>query len=277
MKYDLIQCSNFYVCDQSKGGELFSGNKFIKNKYILKNKKKNLISIGSKYSNHCLSLAFYSRKINVKFIYLLVGLSKNKLFNIKKYPNIRIAKQFGSKVILLNKGDLYKKVEFYKKKYSNYRWIPSGGHNKQAISAYSNFAYNFLLKNFNVIRKLKWILITIGSGTSFFGFLNAILKLNLKIKLIGVTVFKTKKQFLEVATKTFSNNDLKKIEIIDDYHGKYGKKLKHDKFFAKKFYSENGILIDPIYNIRAVRYLYKNKLKNGLYINTGGCSNIIKK
>jgi 1-aminocyclopropane-1-carboxylate deaminase len=277
MKSSLVQCSKFYVCDQSENGKLFSGNKFIKNKYILRIKKKNLISIGTKYSNHCLALSFYSKKINTKFIYLAIEPKKKKLSDLEKYPNIRIAKNFGSKIIQINSGNIYQKVEFYKKKYSEYRWIPSGGHNKQAVREYGNFAYNFILKNYNILKNLKWILIVVGSGTSFFGFLNAILKLNLKIKLIGVTVSKTKKNFLDLALKNYNKCDLKNIEIIDDYHGKYGKKLKGDSFLINKFYLENNILIDPVYNIRAVRYLYKKKLKNGLYINTGGSSNIVKR
>jgi 1-aminocyclopropane-1-carboxylate deaminase/D-cysteine desulfhydrase-like pyridoxal-dependent ACC family enzyme len=270
--YKLIGCRNFYILDQSNKGKIFNGNKFIKNKYLLKNKKK-LISMGSKYSNHCLSLAYYCKKMRTKFIYLLVSHDPNKEKNIEKYPNIKIAKKMGAKIIYINGVKIHKKIDYYKNMYSNYLWVPSGGHNQEALEECAKYAKNFIRKNMDLIKKLKWILVAVGTGTTLLGFLSAVIELKLDVKLIGISVSRKKKNILESAYKFFNKKELNRVQIVDDYHGMYGKILRNDSQYQLKFFEESNLKIDPIYNIRAISYIYKKKLKDGLYVNTGGSSN----
>jgi 1-aminocyclopropane-1-carboxylate deaminase/D-cysteine desulfhydrase-like pyridoxal-dependent ACC family enzyme len=270
--YKLISCRNFYILDQSNKGKHFNGNKFIKNKYLLKKKKK-LISMGSKYSNHCLALAFYCKKMRTKFIYLVVSHDIHKEKNIEKYPNINMAKKMGAKIIYINGPKIHKKIDFYKNMYSNYLWIPSGGHNQEALEECAKYAKNFIRKNLDLIKNLKWILVTVGTGTTLLGFLSAIIELKLDLKLIGVSVSRPKKNILESAYKFFDKKELNRVKIVNDYQGKYGKILRNDIKYQQKFFEESNLKIDPVYNIRAISYIYKKKLENGLYVNTGGSSN----
>jgi len=273
MKIKLIKKKNFFICDQSDNGNIFYGNKFIKNNYIKHLKKKNIISLGSKYSNHCLSLSYLSKSLNLKFVFLLVDKESKKL-QLNNYKNVKYAKKFGAKVIHITGPNIFHKVDLQKKKYKNFRWIPSGGHTKAAIKEYSKSAYNFLKNNLSLIKKIKWILITVGSGTSLIGFLKAIIKLKLNIKIIGVTVSKSKKDVLNISRRYVNKKYIKNLIIIDKYKNFYGKKISGDSKLIKKFKKENKMLIDPIYNVRAIRYLYSKKLTGGLFINTGGISNL---
>ncbi len=89
-----------------------------------------------------------------------------------------------------------------------------------------------------------------------------------------MTVSKSKKDVLNISRRYVNKKYIKNLIIIDKYKNFYGKKISGDSKLIKKFKKENKMLIDPIYNVRAIRYLYSKKLTGGLFINTGGISNL---
>ena len=271
MKYKLLKKKNIFILDESLGGKIFEGNKFRKSKYLLNSSiKKGVITMGSKYSNHSLATAHYCKLLKKKFVYLLVNKQK---VSYKKYNNLRIIDNFDGEIIQIKTSDAKKKINFYKKKYKDYMWIPGGGSNKQALNQYFKLAKKIFSENKKKLSKIKVILLPWGTGTTAIGFLKAIEFLNLKINIIAVSVSRTKKNCVSEISKIFSLKGKKLIKIIDDYAGKYGKKLKNDRQLSKLFLKQYGVQIDPIYNSRSIRYFYKKKFDNCLIINTGGLAN----
>lgn len=134
-------------------------------------------------------------------------------------------------------------------------------------------AKKVFVENKNKLSKINTILLPWGTGTTTLGFLKAIKYLKLNIKVIAISVSRNKTDCIKKISNIFLLKENELLEIIDDYAGQYGKKLKDDEFYIKLFFNEYNIMIDPIYNIRSIRYFYKKKLKKCLIINTGGLSN----
>ena len=271
MEYKLLRKKNIFILDESLGGKIFEGNKFRKSKYLLNYSiKQGIITFGSKYSNHSLAMAYFCSLKKKKLIYLLVD--KEKVL-IQNFKNLKIIKDLGAEIIQIKSSEVYNQINFYKKKYKNFKWIPGGGSNRQALKQYFMLAKKVFVENKNKLSKINTILLPWGTGTTTLGFLKAIKYLKLNIKVIAISVSRNKTDCIKKISNIFLLKENELLEIIDDYAGQYGKKLKDDEFYIKLFFNEYNIMIDPIYNIRSIRYFYKKKLKKCLIINTGGLSN----
>jgi 1-aminocyclopropane-1-carboxylate deaminase/D-cysteine desulfhydrase-like pyridoxal-dependent ACC family enzyme len=124
------------------------------------------------------------------------------------------------------------------------------------------------------LRSIDWILLPYGTGTTALGITAALQELGAAIKVMGISVSRTKERCLKAAEEFLSIGDLGNLLIDDRFAGKYGQRTTdQDNYFAQ-FLKETGIMVDPIYNIRSVQYFYDENLSNGLIINTGGTGNL---
>ena len=271
IKYELNKIDDIYLLDESNNNGIFSGNKYRKLSYILKNfNKAGILTFGSIFSNHCVAAAYYAKRLQTKIILLIIP--ENKM-DINKYPNIKLAKRLGAEIVCIKASEATLKIDYFKKEYSDYLWIPGGGHTKEGMLSYFDLTKHIFSEN-KELYEIEWILLPYGTGTTALGILKAINELNKNIKVIGVSVSRNKKRCLKAALDFADKNELNNLQIIDKFSGKYGKFNNIDKKYQDRFFHEYVIYIDPIYNIRSIRYFYEMKLENGLIINTGGGGNL---
>ena len=271
IKYKLNNIDDIYILDESNNNGIFSGNKYRKLSYILKNfNKEGILTFGSKFSNHCIAAAYYAKRLQTKIILLII--LENKM-DINKYPNIKLAKRLGAEIVCIKASEATLKIDYFKKEYPDYFWIPGGGHTREGMLSYYDLIKH-IFNNNKELCKIKWILLPYGTGTTALGILKAINELNKNIKVVGVSVSRNKKRCLKAALDFADKNELNNLQIIDKFSGKYGKLNDIDKKYQDRFFYEYGIYIDPIYNIRSIRYFYEMKLENGLIVNTGGGGNL---
>jgi len=129
------------------------------------------------------------------------------------------------------------------------------------------------LKNETIWSNIDNILLPFGTGTTTYGIWKAIKKYKKQIQVIGVSVSRSKVNCLAAIVELEGLKDFPNLLIVDQFSGKYGQNDKDTEHYSWKFFSETGILPDPIYNIRAVQYFYEQSLKNTLIVNTGGMLN----
>lgn len=271
IKYNLEKFVDIYILDESNNNGFFSGNKYRKLSYILRNfNNAGILTCGSKFSNHCIATAYYSKRLKTKVILLILSEEK---FDIYKYPNIKLAEKLGAEIVWIKTSKATEKINYYKEKYSDYLWIPAGGHTREGMLSYFDLTKHIFNEN-KELYEIEWILLPYGTGTTALGILKAINELNKNIKVIGVSVSRNKKRCLKAALDFADKNELNNLQIIDKFSGKYGKLNDIDKKYQDRFFHEYEIYVDPIYNVRSIRYFYEMKLKKGLIVNTGGEGNL---
>lgn len=270
LKTNLIKHQKVSVLDETKNNGFFSGNKIRKLSFLDSlSDLKGILSFGSKYSNHCVACAYYAWKINIPCILLILDNSSDEL---DAFPNVRLSKSLGAKTVHISIQEAYEKIEAYKINYSEYFFIPGGGHITQGFNAYHDLGLELLKED--SLKSIEWILLPYGTGTTASGFLKAIGDKN--IKIIGVSVAREKSKCLDALSEYITEEDLSNLVIVDQFSSDYGITYDSDAELTKKFFGDYGIIVDPIYNIRSIRYFYENNLQtsHGLIIVTGGLGNM---
>jgi 1-aminocyclopropane-1-carboxylate deaminase/D-cysteine desulfhydrase-like pyridoxal-dependent ACC family enzyme len=262
---------NFYVLDENPNNSFISGNKIRKMRGILENAGRidGLLTFGSPFSSHLLACAWCAKKDQIPFIGIVLT---DEEISISSYPNLKMAQNFDAQLIISKKCDAYETIELYRKKYCNYLWVPGGAHTLEAAIAYEIF-FDSLFMNKKITPMIKNIIVPYGTGTTAYGIWRSVRKQNNNICVHGVSISRTKQKCLD-AIKEFEESDCFNRLIIDDqFAGKYGNLETKTKNYRWKFFSETGILPDPIYNAKAIHFLYESGLNNVLIVNTGGMLN----
>jgi len=186
------------------------------------------------------------------------------------------------------KGKINELINFYKKKGNNPYFIEGGGHNELGTIGYI-FAIKELKKQFDKINTIpNFIILSTGTGTTQAGLILGAKIFNYKINIICISVARKKerciKEISEIIVKTenflniFNKDDSKNypIFIYDNYIGNgYGWPSKDSIEAAKILLKNEGLLVDPVYNSKAIAgmldLILKKKLYgNIIYLNTGG-------
>lgn len=264
---------NYSVLDESLNNSFFSGNKFRKIKGILASAKynsiKGILSFGSPYSSNLLACAWYAKKLRIPFQGIVL---KDNIINTTKFPNLKMVENLGGKLIYSKLENAYATIEDYKIQLNDYLWVPGGAHNLEAAKEYeAYFDRLFLCEYLN--DEIDNIIVPYGTGTTAYGIWKSIINNQKKITVYGVSV--SRKQ-----DKCFSSiKELEEVDkfpglIIDDrFSGSYDKIDDKTNNYRWRFFSETGILPDPIYNAKAVNFYYESDLSNTLIVNTGGMLN----
>lgn len=285
------QFDNFiiHIKRDDLNGLIDSGNKARKLEYLLAdalNKKcDTIITAGYINSNHCRITAYLCARLGLKSILILNCLTRRK--KIEKDGNILLDYLFGAEIHLLNDKE-YKEKEIYieelinklEKKGFNPYYIPTGGSNEIGILGYRDCFLE--MADYIKENKIDGIFCAVGSGGTYAGLLYGKLISNLDIPIYGILVDETidyfKIKIRDILSKLDWQVDDKDFNLVDGYIGKgygipYKEEIKLIKEWAKK-----GIIFDLTYTGKAfygmLKEIKKKKLKNPLFIHTGGIFSI---
>jgi 1-aminocyclopropane-1-carboxylate deaminase/D-cysteine desulfhydrase-like pyridoxal-dependent ACC family enzyme len=265
--------SHLWLLDETLICNTIGGNKLRKLEYILNHKNPSgIITMGSVYSSHCMAAAYWGIKNDVP-VHLLVICDKPHEITLCEYPFLYLCQKIGAQLNFISHEGAYDVIENYKNDHSDFLWIPGGGHTKEGMEAYRDLFLKIFADN-EELHTLDWILLPYGTGTTALGIVSALNELDLDIKVIGVSVSRDKKRCLDSALELMKREKMEKLIIDDRFAGKYGQRQEYQHTYFRQFFRETGIMVDPIYNIRSAEYYYKEKLRNGLIINTGGSANL---
>jgi 1-aminocyclopropane-1-carboxylate deaminase/D-cysteine desulfhydrase-like pyridoxal-dependent ACC family enzyme len=265
--------SDLWVLDETLICSTVGGNKLRKLEYILNGKNpKGIITMGSVYSSHCMAAAFWGIKNNIP-VHLIIICDNQQKNAVNKYPYLILCQKLGAKLNFISDEEAHGFIENYKSKYSDFLWIPGGGHTREGLDAYYDLFLRILNEN-KKLHEIDWILLPYGTGTTALGIVAALNELNADIRVIGVSVSRNKKRCLDAAFEFMQKSDLTKLLIDDRFAGRYGQMNEYQNKYFKSYFKQTGIMVDPVYNIRSIEYYYDEKMRNGLIINTGGTGNL---
>ena len=262
---------NNYCLDENLNNSFISGNKLRKLQGILREVKnvKGILSFGSPFSSHLLACAYYGRKMGIPVTGIVIT---DQDANVLKYPHLNMAEKFGARLIFTPNDCAYEVIEKYKNELSDYLWIPGGGHTLEAAKAYE-FFFEELFKNETIWNQTDKIILPYGTGTTTYGIWKATRKHKKEIQVIGISVSRSKEKCIAAIEELEGLQEFPNLLIVDQFAGKYGHIDKETERYRWKFFEETGLLPDPVYNARAVHYLYGLNLNNALLVNTGGMLN----
>lgn len=263
---------NTMLLDENLNNSFVSGNKIRKLKGILrvKDNLQGLLTFGTPYSSHCLATAYYGRLFQVPV--KLIILTDDKVES-HDYPHLKLSERLGADLIYCTKQMAYQFIEEKRKEYNTFYWIPGGGHTMEAAKQYE-YLFEDLFKNNTELRsKVKNIILPFGTGTTALGIYRGLLNASCDIEVIGVSVSRNK-DICEKALKELDGTvDYSQLRIVDDYAGKYEDRTLATEEARQRFFVNTGVLVDPIYNAKAIECFYRYNMKNTLIVNTGGMLN----
>ncbi|MFI5163037.1 MAG: 1-aminocyclopropane-1-carboxylate deaminase/D-cysteine desulfhydrase [Sphingobacteriales bacterium] len=248
---------------------IISGNKWRKLKYLLKQaqaeNKTHLVTFGGAYSNHLLATAAAASKFGFKSTGFVRGeeVDNDTLF---------LCRLHGMNFIFTDRESYRDKQALFNKHFvddDNTFFIDEGG-----ASALGAKGCSELIDE--LTDTYDHIFCACGTGTTAAGIINGIYQHRLKTQFNGVPVLKGG-EFMRTEIDQFLSQPVA-YDLHFDYHfGGYAKTTPALIDFIKRFVSETGILIDPVYTGKMLYAVYdlaaKDYFKAGskiLAIHTGG-------
>jgi len=250
--------------------EYYSGNKFRKLKYNIKNIRdkgfSRLVTFGGAYSNHLYATAIFGKKINIKTTGFVRG---NELVSLEKNSTLHFCNSKGMKLVYLNRSsyklkEFSEEVKMYLIRNPNSYLIPEGGTNSLAIQG----CKEILTKKDS---EYNTICCAVGTGGTISGIIESS---NLNQHIIGFPALRNEALYDVISKMTTRCNwTLEKRYSF----GGYGKFTSELIDFINKISINYKILLDPIYTGKMLFGIFdlikKNKWKWGkniLVIHTGG-------
>lgn len=227
-----------------------SGNKFRKLYGWLKSYAisdcASIESVGGAYSNHLSALAFACLELKIPLkVYVPIG-SKSKMLDRMQVAGVTL-----EYVEREHFKTLRQKV---KNEDSQAFWVPEGGKGDLANESFEQLKST--LMNFET----KEVVVSAGTGSTAKAF--AQLGVNTKALLAVKDV--------SVQGELEANG----IEVFPSYEiSKFGKLNQETLQFAAEFYNQSGILLDPIYQSKGLKFYMENGgvlNQNSLFVHTGG-------
>jgi len=271
--------------DDFTGLEL-SGNKVRKLDFLFKDAQsqgaKHVLTCGGLQSNHCRATAFYATKLGMKTTLVLRGKmpenpTGNLLLNLLLGVPITFMTDQEYKQADQIMADIAEKLP------DPAYIIPEGGSNEIGAWGYVKAFNEIIQQDSNV----DTIVSATGSGGTHAGLLLGKLMSGSPGNIISVNVCDDEdyfKQKIDSILKRFGdrygislNWHKEDIKILDGFVGKgYAKIDNKEADFIKRFAHSEGIVMDPVYGVKALMGLEHN-LKQGnipgrkiLFIHTGG-------
>jgi len=261
-----------FLLDEGQNHSYVSGNKIRKFKGILRSQTsvKGLITLGSVYSSHCLTTAFFGAYLKKPVVLIIIADEK---IDSTKFPHLKASLDFGAQILFVSSQEATEFIDFQQERYNDYLWIPGGGHTKDASEEYCSFFIE-LFKNNLQLSTLKQVVLPYGTGTTAFGICKAIAALQLSMRVIGVSVARNKERCIKSALDfAETKEEVSPLIIVEDYAGLYEKRTERTESARRRFFQETSVLPDPIYNAKSIEYFYRNNMRDTLLVNTGGTLN----
>ena len=248
---------------------MISGNKWRKLKYILKKavaeNKTHLVTFGGAYSNHLLATAAAAAKFGFKSTGIVRGEEINN-------DTLFLCRLHGMELIFTDRESYRDKPGLFNKYFgndSNAFFIDEGGASIEGAQGCAELI-NELTEPYDNI------FCACGTGTTAAGIINGLQKHKLTTEFNAVPVFKNGGFIKDEIDKYLINPT--NYHLHTDYHfGGYAKTDKELISFIKRFVTDTGILIEPVYTGKMLYAIYdlaaKGHFKPGstiLAIHTGG-------
>lgn len=258
---------------------------------IMQKNADKIITFGSIHSNHVRVAAVVANYLNIACDLIILcddsdddsGIS-TKFFT----PNLKIVNYCKNVHIECCPTDkAHDFIDEYLDKQSrlgiSYYWIPGGGHVPLAVHGYED-AVREILSQYssivcNTIDSLDAIFVPCGTGTTQAGLIAGI---GNKTPVYGITVARDVNRCQKEIADLLYHVDIKFTK--EDIHIlpspiKYGEKNTDVESIISTLAKSDGLFLDPIYNAKsflAMMYFLGThpKLKNAVYVNTGGFPNI---
>ncbi len=255
---------------------LIQGNKWRKLKHNLKEAKRKriqtLISYGGAYSNHIVSLAAAGKTFDFKTI----GIIRGEELNFRSNPSLEMAHNMGMKLYFVTRED-YRE---YNKSLTvpievdeTVMILPEGGTNDLAIAGTSEILAE-------VTEPYDIVCSPYGTGGTAAGLLKS-MKPDHKLWVFSALKGESQQEEFHHILKNAKIPSGNYVFYDDKRFGGYAKFNDDLLKFIKNFYSNNGILLDPIYTGKmffSVWELAKNdQIAIGstlLLVHTGGLQGI---
>ncbi|MEN1944762.1 pyridoxal-phosphate dependent enzyme [Luteimonas sp. MJ293] len=272
--FRIIPVRQGWLLDEAALSPVDSGNKRRKLEAILGGSEvppAGLITVGSVYSSHLLATAAAARRKDMPAHLIILERSGR---DPMKFPHMRMAALLGAHLHVTDAEDPYEYIESLKAAHADCTWIPPGGHAESAVAAYEEL-HGRICEAFPKIREAAWIWLPYGTGTTACGFLRSIGRLGLSTRVMGVSVSRSRQKCLEAARDFLSGDEVRRLEISDEFAGQYELRSDETEQARLKFFRETGVLVDPIYNAKSLAILYRKMPTSTLLVNTGGAFNNI--
>ncbi|CAH3107206.1 unnamed protein product [Porites lobata] len=247
-----------------------------------------IFTCGGVQSNHCRATAVAARQLGLD-CYLFLRSSEQST-DIGCKGNLFLNKMVGSRIIVVPKLQyksglkqmMEKMAEKFAQQGSSAYLIEIGGSSYTGMFGYLT-AFQEMIEQ-NVLEDYDDIVVTVGSGGTASGIAIGNYLTGSKLKCHAVNVSDNAAYFYNKINEDLRSGgiDVKAediIDIIDGYKGGgYGVSTQHELENIIEISRTTGILVDPVYNIKAIRGMLtemKNnpgrfKGKRVLYIHTGG-------
>lgn len=261
---EIISSANnfhFYIKRDDLLHPVIEGNKFRKLKFNFKRfiseKYECILTYGGAFSNHLVAVSQLGALVNIPTIGRL-----NNNHADKGNPSLSICRQNGM-IVLYRDEPIPKELAHIK-----IMDVPTGGCNAEGIMGCGDIAVELMVQ----VPEATHIVLPSGTGATALG----IAQKNKDITIIVANALKMNwKQHIR---SYFKCEVPENVIVWDDIHlGKYGAINNKLVQFMHDFYNRNQIIIDPIYNGKAL-YAIEQKLNQGyfppdsriVYIHTGG-------
>ncbi len=252
---------------------VIEGNKFRKLKYnlleILNGDYKLIESFGGAYSNHLLAVSEAGRLLDLPTRGYVNGIYAD-------HNNITLTtcRGNGMELIFLNKAEYKARSESINDHDEFIFTLPEGGSNDLALKGSGEIMDEILLQ----IPDTTHVICPLGTGGTIAGMVS---NNSSAIQLIAVPVLKM--DTFKHLNRIYPAINFSNLEIWDDYHfGGYAKISDKLIGFIRNWFTEKRIVIDPIYNGKALFGLF-DKVSKGhflagsriVYVHTGGSQGIL--
>lgn len=248
---------------------IISGNKWRKLKYILKKasaeNKTHLVTFGGAYSNHLLATAAAAARFGFKSTGIVRG---EKIDN----DTLFLCRLHGMQLIFVDRESYRDKSTLFDKNFGddpNAFFIDEGGAGPEGTKGCAELVDE-------LSDTYDQIFCACGTGTTAAGIINGLNINKLTTEFHAVPVFKNGGFIRDEIDKYL--NQTANYQLHTDYHfGGYAKTNDELIGFIKRFVTETGILIEPVYTGKMLYAIYdlagKGYFKSGckvLAIHSGG-------
>lgn len=227
---------------------LVGGNKWRKLKYNLEQiasaTTKGVVSMGGVYSNHLYALAALAQERGQSFLALV------RENDVKQNPSLDFVRSQGAEVQFIDRSTFRafrNEQSLVASAYPNYAFIPEGGSNSLALQGCEEIGA-LIPSETNVV------CVAVGTGYTMAGIVNSVAA---STAVIGFPALK--EQYLDKEIESLLKHvDASNWRLERSYHlggiGAY-----NDEFieFLNRFYTENHLRLDPIYNGKVLFGLFQ--------------------
>jgi len=243
-----------------------SGNKWFKLAHNIRAAERHgtrqLLTFGGAFSNHVYSFAHACYEAKIQSVAVIRG----EELDAQSNPMLKAVSQLGTKLIFVDREEYRNKyqqdrLDLYRSQVGEFELIPEGGSNVLGVKGAEVIAD--LIQRDN--EGFDHIYMACGTGATFAGlvrgFLNQSSSANHRARLQGLSMFRPnsvvpKEGWLDKEVVNFIGQRSSLYELVADRRlPGYGKLTPDLMSFCNEFLEETGILLDPVYTVKLMRYL----------------------